>query len=178
MLRTEIGPLDEILDAHAGLLGSDSTAYRNHTYRVANLALELGPSSVEQIEKVAIATAFHDLGIWTDGTFDYLQPSARLAEGYLARMHREDWVPEIREMILEHHKISRYRSEPHSLVESFRQADWIDVSRGALTFGLQRSFLWEVFATWPDAGFHKLLARLSLKRLCTHPWSPLPMLRF
>lgn len=80
-------------------------------------------------------------------------------------------------MILEHHKISAYRGDPHGLVESFRRADWIDVTRGLRTFGLPRKLLGEIFSTWPSAGFHKRLVQLSLKRLRTHPLSPLPMIR-
>ena len=45
----------------------------------------------QQIEKIAVATAFHDLGIWTDGTFDYLQPSVRLASAYLAGAAKPEW---------------------------------------------------------------------------------------
>ena len=32
---------------------------------------------------MAIAAAFHDIGIWTAGTFDYLEPSVRVAAAYL-----------------------------------------------------------------------------------------------
>jgi hypothetical protein len=63
------------------------------------------------------------------------------------------------------------------LVEPFRKADWVDVSRGIVTYGLARRFLAEVFSTWPNAGFHKRLVQLSLKRLRTHPLHPLPMMR-
>jgi hypothetical protein len=63
------------------------------------------------------------------------------------------------------------------LLESFRKADWIDVSMDIVTFGLHRDFLQEVFATFPKAGFHMRLVQLSLRRLLTHPWSPLPMMR-
>ncbi|HEU0054861.1 MAG TPA: HD domain-containing protein, partial [Longimicrobium sp.] len=78
-MLTEIATLDEVLDAHAAELGADFTAYRNHAYRVANLCLALAPDAPGRVEKIALAAAFHDLGIWTDGTFDYLPPSVRLA---------------------------------------------------------------------------------------------------
>ncbi|HEV2843617.1 MAG TPA: phosphohydrolase, partial [Thermoanaerobaculia bacterium] len=120
---------------------------------------------------------FHDLGIWTDDTFDYLQPSVRLASAHLAQSGRTEWTPEITAMIFEHHKISAYRGNPDWLVEPFRRADWIDVSRGLRAFGLSRSLLREIFSAWPSAGFHKRLVQLELKRLRTHPWSPLPMFR-
>ena len=176
-MLTEIATLDELLDAHAAELGNDFTAYRNHTYRVVNLCAALSASDPQQLQKMAIAAAFHDMGIWTDGTFDYLQPSIRLAGTHLAQSGRAEWTAEITGMILEHHKISAWRGDPRWLVEPFRRADWIDVSRGLRTFGLPRKLLGEIFATWPDAGFHKRLVQLSLKRLRTHPLSPLPMMR-
>ena len=177
MLLTEIATLDGLLQAHAAELGKDFTAYRNHTYRVVNLCVALSSDDSEQLEKMAIAAAFHDLGIWTDGTFDYLHPSIRLASAHLVQSGRAEWTPEITEMILEHHKISAYRGNPDWLVEPFRRADWIDVSRGLRAFGLSRSLLREIFSAWPSAGFHKRLVQLELKRLRTHPWSPLPMFR-
>ena len=180
MLLTSIATLDALLQAHADALGDDFTAYRNHTYRVVNLCVAQwsgDSSSSTRLEKVAIAAAFHDLGIWTDGTFDYLPPSIRLAAAYLARTGNADWTTEITAMINEHHKISAYRHDPSGLVEQFRRADWIDVTHGVRRFGLPRRVLRGIFATWPDAGFHKRLLQFELARLRSHPWSPLPMVR-
>ena len=177
MLLKEIATLDGVLHAHATELGDDFQAYRNHVYRVANLCVALCPAEGDQLQKMAIAAAFHDLGIWTDRTFDYLKPSIGLACAHLAQVGQAEWTPEVSGMILEHHRIRRYRDDPQWLVEPFRRADWVDVSHGLFSFGLPRAFLRQVFATWPDAGFHKRLVQLSLKRLRTHPWNPLPMLR-
>jgi len=177
MLLKEITTLDELLNAHVEALGSDFTAYRNHTYRVVNLCVALSSDDPEQIQKIVIAAAFHDMGIWTDGTIDYLQPSVRLATAYLAQADRVDWTSEISGMILEHHKVTPYRDNKQLLIEPFRRADWVDVTRGLITFGLPRRLLGYILAAWPNAGFHKRLFQLSLKRLLTHPWSPLPMMR-
>jgi hypothetical protein len=177
MLITEIAILDELLRDHSGQLGADFTAYRNHTYRVVNLGVALSPEDPGRLEKMAIAAAFHDMGIWTDGTFDYLGPSVGLATAYLARSGRAEWTAEISAMILEHHKISPYRGDPRWLVEPFRRADWIDVSMGLRTFGLSRRLIREISSAWPSAGFHKKLVQLELSRLRTHPWSPLPMMK-
>jgi hypothetical protein len=176
-MRTEIATLDTILAHHAVAIGADFTAYRNHAYRVANLCLARGGGE-NAVEKVAIAAAFHDLGIWTDRTFDYLEPSVALAMTYLADQGRGVWGPEIAAMIRAHHKITRYKGDPDWLVESFRCADWIDVTLGALTFGAPRRFIRDVQRTWPDAGFHRLLVRLELRHLVRHPLNPLPVLRW
>jgi hypothetical protein len=170
-----IPTLDRLLEAHADELGDDFIAYRNHAYRLVNLCLAFSPGDSAQSEKIATAAAFHDLGIWTEGTFDYLQPSVRLACAHLARSGREDWTSEISEMILKHHKITPYRLT--GLAERFRRADWVDVSMGLLTFGLSRKFVNEIRSMWPSAGFHKRLVQLELHRLRTHPWNPLPMVK-
>src|SRR5262245_29777657 len=139
MLLTTIPILDEILGAHSGELGCDMIGYRNHTYRVVNFCAALSSSATESLDKLAIAAAFHDIGIWTDGTFDYLQPSMRAATAYLRCSGRVTWAEEIARMILEHHKITHFRENPDWLVEPFRRADWVDVSMGLVTFGLARS---------------------------------------
>ncbi len=176
-MLTEIATLDAVLRTHAAALGRDFTAYRNHTHRVVNFCVVHATPDVDALEKIALAAAFHDLGIWTDGTFDYLQPSIELAIDHLARAGRSAWAPEITAMILEHHKITPYRTNPHWLVDPFRRADWADVSRGLIPFGLPRRVVREAFAIWPSAGFHRRLVQLSLERLRAHPATPLPMLR-
>ena len=105
----QIPTLDAILDVHAAALGGDLEGYRNHVYRVANLCVAQLTGSAEEIEKIAVAAAFHDLGIWTNCTFDYLSPSANLARAYLTNSGRAEWIPEITETIFGHHKVSRYR---------------------------------------------------------------------
>ena len=175
MVLTTVALLDELLQHHASALGNDFTAYRNHTYRVINFCSVLATPDPVALEKLAIAAAFHDLGIWTDKTFDYLAPSERLARAYLARNGKTEWDAEINSMIREHHKITRYQPNPSWLVEAFRRADSIDVSLGIITFGVPRKFVREVMDTFPNAGFHKRLVQLSFRRLLSHPLSPLPM---
>jgi hypothetical protein len=182
MLETRIVLLDEVLSAHTAELGADFEGSRNHAYRVANFCLALTSTAAaagdpERVAKIAVAAAFHDLGIWTDETFDYLPPSSRLANAYLAGTGRSDWAPEISEMILQHHKLTPFRNGLCALVEPFRRADLIDVSHGLFSFGLSRRFLREVFAHWPDAGFHARLVRLFLTNLWRYPWDPLPMVK-
>ena len=176
-LLERIPTIDRVLDGHAASLGRDFTAYRNHAYRVANFCAAHASPDPIALEKIAIAAAFHDLGIWTDGTFDYLDPSAGLARQHLSRSGREEWTEEITAMICEHHKLSKYRGDSRWLVESFRRADWTDVSTGLLRFGLPRSFVREVSTAWPSAGFHRRLVQLELERLRTHPLHPLPMVK-
>jgi hypothetical protein len=176
-LLRQIPTIDAVLSRHAPVLGPDFEAYRNHAYRVANLCAGQGPRTPERIEKIAVAAAFHDLGIWTDRTFDYLEPSVRLASAYLFDAGRPDWIPDVTTAILVHHQVSSYRGQADAFVEAFRRADWMDVTAGVVSFGVSRNALQLAVATWPRAGFHGLLLRLELRRLRTHPWNPLPMLK-
>lgn len=176
MLLTRLEPLDQLLERYRQELGKDFTGYRNHVYRVINFCNLLINADAQQLQKLAIAGAFHDLGIWTAKTFDYLPPSLRLAENHLDEIDRSEWKAEVLAMIEQHHKITA-APHPGSLVESFRRADWIDVSLGMLNFGLSRDDRRRVFSAFPDAGFHLRLVQLSFKQLLIRPWKPLPMLR-
>lgn len=169
--------LDALLERHANALGTDFDAYRNHTYRVVNFHSLLSGGDDTDLDKVVIAAAYHDLGIWTAATFDYLPPSVVLATAYLAESGRTAWTAEIVAMIENHHKLTRWRGAPAS-VEAFRRADWVDVSMGWIRFGLPRGSVAQVMASFPDAGFHRLLLKLFLLRLMRHPLNPLPMFRW
>jgi hypothetical protein len=177
-IQTDIPLLDELLQGKREQLGDDFTAYRNHCLRVFNFCVALSAANDTTKEKIAIALAFHDIGIWTHGTIDYLEPSQTLAQEYLARTNRNNWAHEMTAMIAEHHKCRKAQSDPTGLVECFRKADWVDVSLGMLKFGLPGSFVAETRAAFPNAGFHKRLVALTLKRMKTHPFSPLPMMKF
>jgi hypothetical protein len=169
--------LDDILGRWRAPLGGDFASYRNHGYRVLNFCLAIGGSDDASVGKVSVATAFHDLGIWAEGTFDYLAPSIRLAREYLAREQRPDWTEEVAAMIDGHHKITRHRAGAAPLVEPFRRADWIDVTSGVLRYGLPRPFIRDVQAAFPDEGFHRHLLSLTAERFRAHPLSPLPMVK-
>jgi HD domain-containing protein len=192
-LLTSLPTIDEVLDRHASELGHDLTAYRNHVYRVVNLCVAILGDTHLELEKVVIAAVFHDLGIWTNKTFDYIAPSVALAREYLAARGMTDWIPDIEAMIADHHKVTSSRADPQPstiargalsgvegqpLVESFRRADWIDVTWGFRRFSLPRPFIAAVAATWPDAGFHRRLVELAIDRWWKHPLNPLPMVKW
>jgi hypothetical protein len=177
-LLTSLPTVDELLNAHASELGHDFIAYRNHVYRVVNLCLALVGDSRLEVEKIAVAAVFHDLGIWTPHTFDYIAPSVALAREHLAARRMADWIPDIEAMIVDHHKVTASNANAQSLVEAFRRADWIDVTRGVRRFGLPRTFIAAVDAAWPNAGFHRRLVHLTIDRLLKHPLTPLPMVKW
>lgn len=176
-LLTRLPTVEEVLEAHAAELGRDLVAYRNHVYRVANLCLAIVGDPGE-IEKIAVAAVFHDLGIWTNQTFDYIAPSAALAREHLAARGKADWTSEVEAMIVDHHKVTCSRSNAQPLIEAFRRADWIDVTRGLRRFRLARPCIAAVYAEWPSAGFHRRLVELTLDRWWKNPLNPLPMVKW
>jgi predicted metal-dependent HD superfamily phosphohydrolase len=122
-LLTSLPTVEEVLDDHASQLGDDFIAYRNHVYRVVNLCLAIVADGRVEVEKIAVAAVFHDLGIWMNHTFDYIAPSVAIARKHLAARAMVDWIPEIEAMIVDHHNITPSRANRQSLVESFRRAD-------------------------------------------------------
>jgi hypothetical protein len=165
---------EDILEAHAGALGKDLTAYKNHVMRVLRFFRLLGGDCTEH---VVIAASFHDLGIWTAGTFDYLEPSVLLAEKYLEATDRSDHVDEVTAVIVNHHKLRPYRGPFEDSVERFRRADLADVSLGLIRSGLTRAEVRSVRSQLPNSGFHRRLFDLTLRQFLRHPLHPLPMVR-
>ena len=170
--------VDQVLAAHADVLGADATAYRNHVYRGLSYFVALAADGAEPPQSVLVAAAFHDLGIWTDRTFDYLEPSTRAALAYLSSRGLDALGPEVTALIGEHHKLRAYRGPHARNVELFRRADLVDLSWGASRAGLPRELVRSVKAAFPDAGFHARLLSLAAKQFLEHPLRPLPMVRW
>jgi len=174
----QVSMVDALVDPWLSVIGRDFEGYRNHCRRVFLFGCALAGTDGDNQQKMAIAAAYHDLGIWTDGTFDYLEPSKRLARAYLESTGKADWADEIEAMIENHHKVGPWSCKPTWLVEPFRQADWIDVTFGARNFGLPRRYILEIQRRYPNAGYHPALARLTFERMKTHPKDPLPMFKW
>ena len=174
--------IEEVLLGQRAELGRDFDGYRNHVYRVLNYFRALSPTDEAPSMEVLLGAAFHDIAIWTDGTFDYLEPSVRRAEDHLRNLGLGEIVngEEVRDLIVHHHKITTYKaSSPWAAtVDRWRQADLIDVSWGLIRFSLPRERLVAIQARFPDAGFHFKLLRLTFRQLLVTPWRPLPMVRW
>ena len=175
-MKNSIQLIENILDQHRNSLGNDFEKYKNHVHRIFALCLEL-EGSEKNSEKYAIAAVFHDLGIWTDKTFDYLKPSISLATIYLKNSGKADWTNEIKVIIDMHHKRSKYKGEYENTVEIFRKADWIDVTMGRKKFGLERSVYNNIKDQYPTLGFHKFLVTQTIKNFLKSPLNPLPMFK-
>jgi hypothetical protein len=166
-----------LLGGWAAQLGRDAVPYGNHVRRVVGLVrAQLPLLHPAQLGQLAVAAAFHDIGIWLDGTFDYLEPSCRHAAAYLEAEGLAVWEPVVTDMIMLHHQVRPVHGKP--LVDAFRRADWCDVSMGALRRGYPKGKYAALRKEFPFAGFHQKLVALTAKQVRRHPLRPLPMFRY
>lgn len=180
MLKTTFAHtlLDELLAPWQALIGADFDGYRNHCQRMMTFCFALRSCAEEEQRKVAIAACFHDIGLWTENTLDYLDPSVVPALEYLDQQGLSAWSDEIRLMITEHHRLRAVRDTRYPLVEAFRQADLVDFSLGLVKFGLPPALVREVQQSLPNAGFHPGLVRKAAAWFVRHPLNPAPMMKW
>ena len=155
MRQTTIDLVEEILSPYVG--HPAISGYRNHVLRVISFCDALYELDDQETHKITIAACFHDLGIYTDSTFDYLPPSIALARSYLTNNDLGAWTSEIESIIDEHHRLRPIRRG--GLVEVFRKADLVDFSLGFVKRGIPPTKVSEVRAEFPNLGFHRNLAR-------------------
>lgn len=177
-IDTHISWVDDILDTWKDVIGNDFPGYKNHVYRIIHFCLALRNCTHDERSKVVIAGCFHDLGIWSGHTFDYLSPSIALAKEYLEQSNLDGWASEIELMIAMHHKVRKTQDEHHPLVEVFRQGDLVDLSLGFVRCGLSKRYIHDVKRFFPNAGFHKRLVQLEVGWFSRHPWNPLPIFKW
>ncbi len=170
--------LDEILSDWAELIGDDFQGYLNHCRRMSLCCIQLHDCTDDDVKKIQIAAAFHDLGIWIEDTVDYIGPSVPPAIEYLKTNGLQDWSEEIELMITEHHKITEYCSNQYPLVEVFRKGDLVDFTGGMIRHGISQSFIKDLKLRYPNAGFHKMLAKRAGKWFLKHPLNPAPMMKW
>ncbi len=177
-IQKEIPLLESIFTDWKDIIGADYTGYRNHVYRMIHCCFKLKTCSAEEQQKIIIAGAFHDIGIWVESTLDYIPPSLPPAMNYLRANGLETWSEEISLMISEHHKLREYTDRPGTLIELFRKADLVDFSLGMYKFGIESTYLKDLKSAFPNEGFHKGLVKKSAKRFIQHPLNPAPMMKW
>lgn len=177
-IDTRIELIDSILGEWRDAIGHDYTGYRNHVHRVVHFCLALHPCTGETRDQVIVAACFHDLGIWSDRTVDYLPPSIERAAAHLRTRGLAHWIPDVQAMIEFHHQVTSHRDLARPVVEHFRQADLIDLSLGLVRGGLSRSYIRQVRTAFPNAGFHRRLVRLAVDGFISHPLKPLPFFKW
>jgi hypothetical protein len=169
--------IEDGLASWSAALGKAQEAYRGHVYRVFNCARHIFGSD-DANDLFAAASVFHDLGIWSDGTFDYLGPSIARAAAFCHERAPHLDGNTVANIIENHHRLRRYVNAPDApLVEAFRRADLVDLTGGWIRAGIPDAFLRQLRTAFPYGGFHAILVRTALGWMLRHPLRPLPMLR-
>lgn len=178
-LVTEHPDIEQAMLLYQIPMGKDLKAYKNHVYRVYNYAAWYVNYDEAELRKLAIAAAFHDIGIWTHSTFDYLVPSEQTAMQYLGKKDLpETWNMEVALMIERHHQMKKYEGLYRKNVEAFRKADLADLSKGLVRGKLPFAAVEQSVEAFPYLGFHGLLFKLTVREFLQNPLNPLPMLRW
>lgn len=170
--------IEGILAAWKDRIGDDYPGYRGHVYRMFNFCLALHLCGAEEKTKLAIAACFHDIGLWSDHTVDYIPPSISRVKQYLSDTGRQAWSEEIGLMVEMHHKVRAYRDDRYPLVELFRKGDLVDFSLGFFAFGIPRPYIEEIKKNIPNNGFHKFLMKSAREWFSKHPFSPPPFMKW
>ena len=178
IIKQNIPLLEQILDSWKDEIGVNMPGYKNHVYRMIHCCFALHESNEEQQNKIIIAACFHDLGLFTDQTVDYLPPSVILARNYCHENNLEEWSTEIELMIDLHHKIRPVVNTEYPLVEIFRRADLADFSLGMIRGGVSKDIMRQLKEIFPNAGFHKMIMKEQGKWLLKHPLNPFPILKW
>lgn len=162
---------------------ADFTAYRNHCLRVLTFANFLLKDEVKEklpqaFNLMATALAYHDVGLWTNHSLNYLDPSIERMIHYVSGSGIWKDSPtdvEIMKIIIaQHHKFTPYFNaslspEANDVINAVRKADWADATFGIIRFDLPASLLEAAYAKLPDAGFHSMLAGMA-QRLSPNNW--------
>ena len=178
-IEQRIDLLEQILAPWQTRIGSEFIGYKNHCYRMLHFCFALAPSlSDEERQKTIIASAHHDIGLWSEGTVDYLPPSIVAARKYCQQPQRQPREEDSALLISEHHKLKPYTDERYPLVEIFRRADLVDFSLGVIRQGLPKPFIQQVQKAFPNNGFHKFLLKGAWTWFSRHPLSMPPFMKW
>jgi len=145
--------IDDILKQHRSELNVDYDKYRHHVYRVFNFTLLLHEATEKETDALAVAAAYHDIGIWTAGTFDYLEPSLALAKEYIKAKQPKVSAKAVEQIIMNHHKITSYKDISH------------------------RDIL-ELYQTFPESNFHLFILKEVAVNTFKNPFNPLPIYKW
>lgn len=178
-IQPRIELLEQILAPWQTIIGSEFAGYKNHCYRMLHFCFVLAPDlSDEQRQKLIIASAHHDLGLWSEGTVDYIPPSIVEAKQYCHQQQLAHWEEEITLLIAEHHKLKPDTNQRYPLIEVFRRADLVNFSLGLMRQGISKSTIKQVQSAFPNHGFHRFLLKGAWAWFSRHPLTLPPFMKW
>jgi hypothetical protein len=150
------------------MIGKDYKGYEGHIYRVLSYSIHFLGGDEKYLPVIASALVFHDIGLWTDRTLAYLEPSCKQAANYYDKEFSPEASELVKNIIYWHHKMTPFHGEHEDIVNAVIKADMIDASAGLITKGMPRIHIDKVTKAIPNAGFHKTLAEFGPR---LHGWN-------
>lgn len=154
----------------------DYKGYKGHCYRVLSYALHYlrADKSIaeatlkDKLPAISAAIAYHDIGLWTDRTLKYIEPSCDRARIDLKTDFFITDVNLIVDIIYWHHKVTEYDDEGSNdlnrkIIEAVRKADWIDATFGFIPKGMPKAHIKTVMEKIAEEGFHDTLINFGPK---------------
>eukprot|EP01083_Nonionella_stella_P017752 49731_1 len=175
--------LEEYLSKHKEMISKhgeiEYEAYRRHLYRNLNYALYLldggnptfRKNRAKYMELMEVAEVYHDIGLWSGDAVNHVYPSIAFMNKQnftetSNNKYSEDDIELIYDMAKYHHKLTAFSSGDKlhdSIVNAFREANFVDLSEGYLKWGIPARIVRKVRETIPDThpGFHDILTRVG-----------------
>jgi len=153
--------LDAELDQHRDVLGDLYDGYRAHLYRVLSFALWHLDGDETHRQIIEYALVFHDLGLASQKTVKYLEPSIDLALAANAKRAVPFPGQLLRDIIYFHHKFRAWSGPNANIVNAVRKGDWVDATQGAVKMGLPTPLYEQVTNAIPVGSFFDDLNRLG-----------------
>ena len=114
-----------------------------------------------------IVACFHDIGLWSAHTVDYIPPSVSEVKRYLSETGRQEWSEEIGLMVEMHHKARTYKTDRYPLVELFRKGDLATTSPlVSLSLAFLPPTVREVKKAIANNGFHRFANERRARVVC------------
>ena len=162
--------IEDLLATYKTIIGSDLPAYRNHIYRVLTYSLHILHNDETYLPLIATALVYHDIGLWTDHTLAYLEPSSHRAVEGTKNSFLPEEVQLIQDIVYYHHKITPFEGPRAEVVNAVRRADWIDATQGVVHQGMPKANINKVYEMLPPIGFYECLQGFGPKLYGTDYW--------
>lgn len=148
-LITTSEQIENWLGVYSRKLTWDFEPYRHHVYRQVNLSLYFLKDNQLYRPEIEFCAVHHDLGLWLDEGDDIVMSSLQKAlqqnEDHALGFDRTL----IKDILFYHTKLFAFNGENAPIVNAFRKAHWVELSKGTLKRGLDPAFLQSLHTTWP-----------------------------
>lgn len=179
MPRTTLSPMDatrsalvqsadELFDRISPYAGN---GFRNHCFRLFEFTRQLLVASNDPFDwDTAYAIAMtHDLGLVCDAPGEnYLLRSLAIFEQHLSHLTLPESRDVVRECLTLNHRLLPVPGAS-AAAEAFRQAVWIEHSRGLKRYGLEKAAVEEVFESYPRDNLDRVLLDFFERTLTKEP---------